>query len=72
VFTKPLPSNDRRDIYRHTELWEGFIKYTVEMGTKFHKDWFRHSKVDGGDSQTHRQYDDCISLFYSFKIRKVG
>jgi hypothetical protein len=31
------------------------MKYAVEMGsgamiyiTKFHKDWFRHSKVDGG------------------------
>jgi hypothetical protein len=38
----------------------------------FHKDWFRHSKVDRGDSQTHRQYGDLISLFYFFKIRKVG
>jgi hypothetical protein len=26
-----------------------------DMHTKFHKDWFRLSKVDGGDIQTHRQ-----------------
>jgi hypothetical protein len=38
--------------YRHTDVWEGFMKNAVEMAqnhdihTKFHKDWFRHSKVD--------------------------
>jgi hypothetical protein len=41
---------------------EGFMKYATEMGsgakiyhehTKFHNDWFRHSKVDRRDSQTH-------------------
>jgi hypothetical protein len=30
--------------------------------TKFHKDWFRHSDVNNGDSQTHRQHRDRISL----------
>jgi hypothetical protein len=29
--------------------------------TKFHKDWFSHSKVDKG-TQTHRQHGDRISL----------
>jgi hypothetical protein len=52
--------------------------------TKFHKDWFRHSKVNRwGDTQTDRdththththantQQRDLISLLDSFKIRKV-
>jgi hypothetical protein len=41
--------------YRYTDWWEAFMKYAVEMGSgaiKFHKDWFRHSKVDRGDTQT--------------------
>jgi hypothetical protein len=46
------------------------MEYAVEMGsgatvyihTNFHKDWFRHSKVNRGDSQTHRQHGDRISL----------
>jgi hypothetical protein len=43
------------------------MKYAVEMGsgamiihTKFHKDWFRHSKVDRGDTQTHRHTDSMV------------
>jgi hypothetical protein len=32
------------------------MKYAVEMGsdahTKFHEDWFRHLKVDKGDTNT--------------------
>jgi hypothetical protein len=38
------------------------MKYAVEMGSgavKFHKGWFRHSKVN---SQTHRQHGCRISL----------
>jgi hypothetical protein len=46
------------------------MKCAVEMGsgamiyipTKFHKDWFNHSKVDKGDTQTYRQHDDRISF----------
>jgi hypothetical protein len=40
------------------------MKYAVEMGSgaKFHKGWFRHSKVDRGDTQTRRQHGDRISL----------
>jgi hypothetical protein len=53
IFTEPLPSKDRGGRYRHTDICEGFIKYAVELGlgTKFHKDRFRHSKLIGG---THR------------------
>jgi hypothetical protein len=28
----------------------------------FHKDWFSYSKVNMGDTQTHRQHGDRISL----------
>jgi hypothetical protein len=31
VFTEPLPSKDRGDT--HTDKWEGFMKYAVEMGS---------------------------------------
>jgi hypothetical protein len=30
-FTEPLPSNDRGCTYRHTDWWEGFVKYAVEL-----------------------------------------
>jgi hypothetical protein len=33
VFTEPLPSNDRGYKYRHTDWWEGFMKYANEMGS---------------------------------------
>jgi hypothetical protein len=54
VFTEPLPSNDRIDKHAHRLIGGGgFMKYAVEMGpvindiyTKFHKDWFKHSKAD--------------------------
>jgi hypothetical protein len=33
------------------------MKYAVEVGSgaKFHKDWFRHSKVDWWDTHTDTQ-----------------
>jgi hypothetical protein len=46
--------------------WDGLRCHDVH--TKFHKDWFRHSKVIRGDSQTHKQ----CTYFHFFKIRKVG
>jgi hypothetical protein len=70
-FTEPLPSNDRRihievhgmmgGIYdvRH---WHRLRCYDIHP--KFHKDWFRHSKVDWGD--IHRQHVARISLLLSF------
>jgi hypothetical protein len=45
------------------------MKYSIEMGSgamKFHKDWFRHSKFGKGDTQTHRQYGDIVSLLLLF------
>jgi hypothetical protein len=35
------------------------------MRTKFRKDWFRHSKVNRGD--THTQQCDLISIFCFFQ-----
>jgi hypothetical protein len=28
-----LPNNDRGYTYRHTDWWEGFMQYAVEMGS---------------------------------------
>jgi hypothetical protein len=59
--TYPLPSNDKEGYkYRHTNRWEEFIEYTTEMGSgaihiKFHKECFRHSKVNRGG--IHRDTD---------------
>jgi hypothetical protein len=34
IFTEPLPSNSMRGYtYRHTDCREGFMKYTVEIGS---------------------------------------
>jgi hypothetical protein len=38
--------------------WDEFRYHDIH--TKFHNDWFRHSKVNS-HSQTHRQYEDRIS-----------
>jgi hypothetical protein len=53
-FTEPLPSNGKGYTYGHTDRWEEFMKYVVEMvsGAKVHRNWFRHSEVYRGDSQT--------------------
>jgi hypothetical protein len=71
-----LPSNDRGlhiwtlrlmgGIYE-VSRWDGLRYYDIH--TKFHKDWFRHSKANRGE--THRQQRDLISLLYFFKIRKL-
>jgi hypothetical protein len=38
----------------------------IYLYSKFHTDWFSHSKVNGGDKQTHRQLDDRVGLFVFF------
>jgi hypothetical protein len=49
------------------------MKYAAETDsgvvvyTNFHKYWFCHSKVDGGDTQTHRQHGDRVSLLLFFQ-----
>jgi hypothetical protein len=44
--------------------WDGLRCHDIH--TKFHKDWFSHSEVDRGDSQTHKQHGDIISLLLFF------
>jgi hypothetical protein len=42
------------------------MKYAVEMGSGamvYVPYWFRHSKVDIGDTQKHRQDEELISLY---------
>jgi hypothetical protein len=41
-----------------------------DISTKFHKDWFRDSNVNRGDTQTHRQQRDLIGLLNFFKWGK--
>jgi hypothetical protein len=54
------------------------MKHSFELGsgamicTKFHKYWFRHSKVNRGHSQTNRQHrgrKNRILIFQSKKSR---
>jgi hypothetical protein len=54
-FTKPLPSNDRRDTHTDTQTDGGIYEVCLwdwlrchDRHTKFHKNWLRHSKVDRG------------------------
>jgi hypothetical protein len=53
------------------------MKYAAEMGsgvihTKFHKDWFRHSKVNRRELLTHRQRGDRVSILYESKIKRIN
>jgi hypothetical protein len=55
VFTGPLPSNDRGIHIQIHRLMGGIYEVRRSDGlrchdthTKFHKDWFRHSNVNGG------------------------
>jgi hypothetical protein len=48
--------------------WDGLRCHDIH--TKFHEDWFSHSKVDEGDTQTHRQHGDLISLLLFFQKKE--
>jgi hypothetical protein len=79
VFIEPLPSNDRGMTYRHTDWWEGFMKYAFEMGLnatvcirRFIKTGTGIQKLMRGDIQTHRLHVNRISLLLFFQISKVG
>jgi hypothetical protein len=41
-----------------------------DMHINVHKDWFRHSQVDRGYSQTQRQHSDLINLHLFFKNKE--
>jgi hypothetical protein len=56
--------------YRHTDWWEGFIKYADEMDSgamiyipRFIKTGSGIQKLLDGDTHKHRQEGDRISLF---------
>jgi hypothetical protein len=55
------------------------MKYVVELGsgamiynTKFHKDWFRHSKVNGGREEFKETQTAWISHKSTFTFFKKG
>jgi hypothetical protein len=52
------------------EVWRSDEFRCHDVHTEFHKDWFGHSKVDGGESQTHRQHGDRISLLQKSRLEK--
>jgi hypothetical protein len=73
VFTEPLPYTEWRDIHTDTridgrDLWNTRLRWAQVPWYiyLFYKDWFRHSKFDGGDSQIHRQHGNLISLLSYF------
>jgi hypothetical protein len=62
---------DWREGFKKARRWDGLRRHDIH--TNFQKVWFRHSKVDMGDTETDRQRGDLISLLiYFFKMRKVG
>jgi hypothetical protein len=71
VFTKPLPSN-HKGIHVHklmggifeVRCWDGLRCHDIH--TESHKDWFRHSQVDGGYTDVETQQGDRISLLLFF------
>jgi hypothetical protein len=56
--------------YRHTDSWDGFMIYSVEMGSV--KIASAVQKLIGVDTQTEREYGDRISLLFFFEIRIIG
>jgi hypothetical protein len=60
VSAEPLPSNDREMHIQTHRLMEGIFYLRRwdglrcrDIRTKSHKDWFRRSKVNRGETQTH-------------------
>jgi hypothetical protein len=72
VFTEPLPSNERRDTEIDTELWEGLMKYAVEMGSGAIIYVPSFIKIGSGIQKLiwgiHRQHGDLISLLSLFNL----
>jgi hypothetical protein len=59
MFTEPLPSNDRGIHMRHTDQWEGFMKYAMGSGAMIYISSFVKigtgiQKLIGGNAQAHR------------------
>jgi hypothetical protein len=64
--------------YRHTDWWEIFFIKTGlrchDICTKFHKDWFRHSKLNGGIHRCTDTYTNnkVISQAYFYFFHNKG
>jgi hypothetical protein len=75
IFTEPLASNDR-GIYIETQTdGRDFFNQAAETGldTKFNKDWFRRSTVNGGGGAGKQTAPwSHKPNFIFFKIGKVG
>jgi hypothetical protein len=65
VFTETLPSNERRYTYEHRlmgGIWDGLRCHNIH--TVFENDWLRHSRVNGGDTQTHSEMISWANFFF--------
>jgi hypothetical protein len=74
VSTMPFPSNNRRT---RIDTQEGFMKYAVEIGScamicipSFIKIISTIQKLIRGDTQTHRQHGDRVSLLSLFRDKE--
>jgi hypothetical protein len=73
LFVKPLLSNNREihclmgGIY---EIWDWDCLRCHDIQAMLHIDWFRHSKVNRGYTQTHRQHGKSISLLSLLQIKE--
>jgi hypothetical protein len=74
VFTEPLPNNDRvmyiqthRIIGGTYEVRRRDALRCHDVHTKFHEDWFRHSKVDWGRGFIDTQHGELIKLLSCFQ-----
>jgi hypothetical protein len=64
IFTEPLSSNDSRIHIQTHKLMGGIYEVSCwdglrcnDVHTNFHKDWFSHSKINGG---IHRHTDSMV------------
>jgi hypothetical protein len=76
VSTEPLPSNWRGTHIQTHRLTGGIyeVRSWVELRchvihTKFYRDWLKHSKVDGEDTQIRTQQNDLINLLLWLWVR---
>jgi hypothetical protein len=69
-----LPSNDRgKFTYRHTDWWEGFMEFAVEMGLGAMIFIPSYVKIGSGIEKLiggHRQHGDLISLRLYFQNKE--
>jgi hypothetical protein len=76
IFTESLSSNNRGYTYRHTGLWEGFMKYAFEMDSDAMMYIPSFIKIGSGIPKSKGGYTDTRTVWWSyfhfFKIWEVG